>query len=467
MCLRFSLFLTQAVILALLFTGCSAKVPSEPLKTQEELEEIAKDFVISMSQGKWEDACSLFDKKMEKAISASELKKLWTDLLSQAGQWQEVRDVEFAEESGYRVVYVTGLFHKGSVDIKVVFDNEAKIAGLWFGTLAATEYSPPPYVQEDLFVEKEIVVGEGKWALPGTLTLPKSASRDDKVAAVVLVHGSGPNDRDETVGANKPFKDLAWGLASQGIAVLRYEKRTKEYQKELSQDPKEAANLTVKEETIEDAVSAVTLLKTVEEIDPHRIVVVGHSLGAMLGPKIAQICCESSDSHEPDTSISGLVMMAAPSRNLLDVIIDQTEYLANLDGNVDSDEMAEIKKIKEAAEKIKSGNLEEGEIVLGAYKAYWDDLLGYDQVKVAQELDIPILILQGERDYQVTMADLDIWKAALEGKPNVSIKVYPDLNHLFMSGEGKSTPNEYSEPSHVSEEVVNDIGEWIKSIPVS
>ena len=125
--------------------------------------------------------------------------------------------MEFAEESGYRVVYVTGLFHKGSVDIKVVFDNEAKIAGLWFGNLAATEYSPPPYVQEDLFVEKEIVVGEGKWALPGTLTLPKSASRDDKVAAVVLVHGSGPNDRDETVGANKPFKDLAWGLAPRAL----------------------------------------------------------------------------------------------------------------------------------------------------------------------------------------------------------------------------------------------------------
>jgi hypothetical protein len=159
-------------------------------------------------------------------------------------------------------------------------------------------------------------------------------------------------------------------------------------------------------------------------------------------------------------------MMAAPARNLLDLAVDQAQYLANLDGNADSDEMARIREIKEAAEKIKSGAVGDGEIVLGAYKAYWEDLLAYDQVKTAQGLSLPILILQGEQDYQVTMADVNIWKPALEGKPNVSIKVYPDVNHLFMSGSGKG-PSEYMERSNVSEEVVNDIAKWVKSLPVS
>ncbi len=465
--LRCSLVFTSAVILALLVTGCSPKLPSEPMKTWEELEEIARAFVISLSQEKYDDASKVMDKKMEKALPASELKKIWTSLLSQAGNWQEIAGVKSAEESGYRVVYVTGLFQKGSVDIKVVFDNEAKIAGLWFGSVASIEYEPPSYAKEDLFVEKEVVVGEGKWALPGTLTLPRSASADNRVPGVVLVHGSGPNDRDETIGPNKPFKDLAWGLASKGVAVLRYEKRTREYQKELSEDPEQATNLTVKEETMEDAVAAVTLLKTIDEIDPDGIVIIGHSLGGMLCPRIAQMCNDAIDLHKPDASIAGLVMMAAPARNLLDLTVDQIRYLASLDGNVDSDEMAKIMEIEELAEKIRSGSVADDEIVLGAYKAYWEDLMAYDQVKTAQDLSLPILILQGERDYQVSMTDLDMWKSALYGKPNVSIKTYPDLNHLLMSGRGKSTPDEYMELSHVSEEVVNDIAEWVRSLPTS
>ena len=464
--MKFSLILASAAILALLVTGCSSRLPSEPMKTREELEEIARTFVISLAEDKYDDACELLDKKMEKALPASELKKIWTSLLSQAGNWGQITGMEFAEESGYRVIYVTGLFENGSVDIKVVFDDEAKIAGLWFGNLVSVEYEPPSYAEEDLFIEIEVVVGEGRWALPGTLTLPKSASATNKVPGVVLVHGSGPNDRDETMGPNKPFKDLAWGLASKGVAVLRYEKRTKEYQKELSEDPQESAKLTVREETMEDAVAAVTLLKTIDEIDPDRIAIIGHSLGGMLAPRIAQMCNNATDLHGPDASVAGLVMMAAPARNLLDLAVDQAQYLANLDGNADSDEMARIREIKEAAEKIKSGAVGDGEIVLGAYKAYWEDLLAYDQVKTAQGLSLPILILQGEQDYQVTMADVNIWKTALEGKPNVSIKVYPDVNHLFMSGSGKG-PSEYMERSNVSEEVVNDIAKWVKSLPVS
>src|SRR5437868_1155092 len=77
-------------------------------------------------------------------------------------------------------------------------------------------------VNRDTFDEREVTVGKGEWELPGTLGLPKGSG---PFPAVVLVQGSGPQDRDETMGVNKPFQDIAWGLASNGIAVLRYDKR--------------------------------------------------------------------------------------------------------------------------------------------------------------------------------------------------------------------------------------------------
>ena len=75
---------------------------------------------------------------------------------------------------------------------------------------------------------------------------------------------------------------------------------------------------------------------------------------------------------------------------------------------------------------------------------------------------MPMLILQGERDYQVTMADLEGWRKALSGKSGVTIKSYPTLNHLFMPGEGKSKPSEYEQPGHVADVVVDDIAAWIR-----
>ncbi|HHY12495.1 MAG TPA: alpha/beta fold hydrolase [Firmicutes bacterium] len=475
------LVLVVAFCFGLLLSACKPKQPDEPLKAQEELEGMAKEMIAAMAQGRYEDARKEFDKKMAVAAPASRLEDIWTATISQAGNWEKTARTRFTEEAGYRVVYVASLFEKGSLDIKVVFDNQGKISGMWLGTFESNEYQPPEYANQDLFDEREVVVGEGKWALPGTLSMPAGIAGDALVPAVVLVHGSGPNDRDETIGPNKPFKDLAWGLASKGIAVLRYEKRTKEHAVEFSPDTEEAKNITVKEEAVDDAVLAVRLLKTVEGIDPDRIFVVGHSLGATVGPRIAEACgtvpgvgaagdgasgsgSEADTEADADTRIAGLVMMAATSRNLVDLIPEQIEYLANLDGHVDETESQQIQEAKAAVERIKSGKMAEGEMVFGAPKAYWDDLAAHDQAGIAKGLALPILILQGERDYQVTMVDLEGWKAALPGKPNVVIKTYPDLNHLFISGTGKSSPAEYAVPSNVSEEVVNDIAKWVKSV---
>jgi dienelactone hydrolase len=267
----------------------------------------------------------------------------------------------------------------------------------------------------------------------------------------VLVHGSGPNDRDETVGSNKPFKDLAWGLASRGVAVLRYEKRTKQYGAKIVSIP----NLTAKEEVVDDALAAVELLRKTEGIDAKRIFVLGHSLGGMFVPRIGRL----------DPNIAGLIALAGATRPLEDVIPEQLAYIFSLDGSVSPEEQKQIDQAKEQAAKVKSLKPEDAGStapIFGVPVSYWLDLRGYDPAESAKALKQPMLILQGERDYQVTMEDFKRWDTALAGKRNVTLKSYPGLNHLFIAGTTRSTPLEYEQPGHVDERVLEDIASWIK-----
>jgi dipeptidyl aminopeptidase/acylaminoacyl peptidase len=330
----------------------------------------------------------------------------------------------------------------------MVFDDEKMIAGFQFvPTEIEYKYEPPDYADLESFDEVNVTVGTGLWMLPGTLTIPKGSGL---FPVVILVHGSGPNDRDESIGPNKPFKDLAWGLASKGIAVLRYEKRTKEY-------PEQSAaltNLTVQEEVIDDVFAAIDVLNTTERIDQERMFVLGHSLGGMLGPRVT----------EQDDRLAGLIILAGPTRNLEDLFLEQTTYLANLDGEIDENEGIQIANIQEQVEKVKELNISEGEFILGVPKAYWQDLAKYNPVETAENLSIPVLILQGERDYQVTIdGDFSKWNESLYTNDNVTLKTYELLNHLFISGSGPPTNAEYLVEGHVEEEVIDDISEWIKN----
>jgi dienelactone hydrolase len=273
--------------------------------------------------------------------------------------------------------------------------------------------------------------------------------------AVVLVHGSGPNDRDETVGANKPFRDLAEGLASQGIAVLRYEKRTKQHGARMAAS---LSNFTVRDETIDDALAAVELLRRTEGIDAKKIFVLGHSLGGMLVPRIGAA----------DARVAGFVVFAGATRPLEDTMVRQFEYLAALDGTVSEAERANIENTKRQAARIKE--LKAGDaataavngLLLGAPPGYWLDLRGYDPPQAARALKRPLLILQGERDFNVTMDDFRNWRTALAGHKEIEFKSYPKLDHLFYEGEGAATGADYDRPRNIPRYVIDDIAAWVK-----
>ena len=407
---------------------------------------VARRFVDQISAGNFDKAVESFDPTMTRVMPAAKLEEAWKGLEKQNGKFKAVLGSHAEKVSKYEIIYVTCEFEQNSIDVKVVLASDNSVAGLFFVPV----YRVPEYVDPAKFDENEMEFGSAGWRLPGTLSVPKG---DGPFAAVILVHGSGPNDRDETIGPNKTFRDLAQGLASRGIAVLRYEKRTRHHALKMAQVAK---TLTVKEETIEDAAAAVEALKLQSKVDPARIFILGHSLGGMVFPRLGT----------SQTGIAGFISLAGSTRPLEDLVLEQTRYILALEGKPSPQAEGVLKILERQVAKVKSNelNLETPavELPLGIPASYWLDLRDYDPALTATEIRQPMLFLQGERDYQVTLVDFERWKKELQSRQDVTFMTYPKLNHLFVEGEGKSTPGEYSIPGHVSKLVIDDIAKWIQ-----
>ena len=186
----------------------------------------AKKFVKFLDDGDFKNAAENFDGSMTAALPPDKLREMWKSMTKKFGDFVDIVGTRTEKKSGYDIVFVTCRFENNTFDMKVVFNSAGQIAGLFFvPTQSSAKYQRPDYCDSSKFTEQSVIIGEGKWKLHGKLTVPKG---DGKFPAVILVHGSGPVDMDETIGPNKPFLDLSCGLASKGIAVLRYNKRTYE-----------------------------------------------------------------------------------------------------------------------------------------------------------------------------------------------------------------------------------------------
>ncbi len=412
------------------------------------LEARARALITASAKEDFTAASRDFDDAMKKAMPPDRFAETWKGLIKQVGPLKKQGKASPEKAGKYDVIWVECQFENGALYTRVVFDGAGHVAGLSFRPFGpAGEYKAPSYVKRDAFKESEVQVGAGDWVLPGTLTVPVGES---PFPAVVLVHGSGPHDRDETIGPSRPFRDLAWGLASQRIAVLRYEKRTTQYGSKLASDKR----LTVKEEVLDDALAAVGLLRRTPKIDAKRIFILGHSLGAMAAPRLGQL----------DPDIAGLILMAGPSRPMADVLIEQLTYVLSVDPS--PQQKAAVEKLKSQAEKLKDPKLSVDtpgeELPFGVPGRYWLSMRELAPVETAHKVKQPLLILQGGRDYQSTIEDFEGWKTGLSGRPRATFKSYPRLNHLFAEGEGKARPAEYQKEGHVAKEVVDDITAWIK-----
>ena len=411
----------------------------------------ARDALAAIAAGDFAKVEAQFTEQMKAALPPGRLATLWQGLAQKAGRYKtcsaepRVRDI-----ADKRMVITACQFEGATVDVQFAFDSAGRISGLALRPAATPDdpYTLPAYANPSAFIEREVTVGSGDWVLPATLTLPAAPQR---APGVVLVHGSGPADRDETVGANKPFRDLAVGLASRGIAVLRYDKRSKVYGAKLAA----LENATVRQEVVDDAIEAVNVLRGTAGIDPARVFVLGHSLGGMLVPRIAAA----------GATVSGFIVLAGPARPIEDAMLAQGRHIALADGTISAEEQQQLDQastIVASVKALKPENAAGGRLIAGAPASYWLDLRGYDPPSEARRVTAPMLILQGERDFQVTMEDFARWKTALGSRADVTFRSYPGLNHLFITGTTASLPSEYLVPGHVAEEVIRDIAAWIQ-----
>ncbi|MGH3210683.1 MAG: serine aminopeptidase domain-containing protein, partial [Trebonia sp.] len=388
----------------------------------------------------------LFAPPLRAAVSAATIQTAW---MAEAAKIGLVRAVgtPVCEPAGNGLVRVSTpvTCERGGLTVVVSVDDDGKLNGFRLAPPATAAWTPPRYAAPGKFTEREVTVGAGPRAVPGTLTLPRGRGRRP---GVVLL-ASGPADRDMTTGPNKPFKDLAWGLASRGAAVLRFDKVTHAHGR-IAIEP----GFTMADEYLPQATAAVRLLQQQPGVDEERVFVLGHSGGGKAAPRVA--------AAEP--SVAGLVIMAGDTLPLSGSAVRVARYLAGLTAG--REVTAVVDSITRQAARVESADLSPAtpaaDLLFGWPASYWLDLQDYDQVGVAAALDKPMLILQGRRDYQVTVeGDLARWQAGLAGRPDVTIRIYDADDHMFFAGEGTSTPADYERPQHVDAAVVAGLADWL------
>jgi fermentation-respiration switch protein FrsA (DUF1100 family) len=412
---------------------------------------ITNDIVRYFETSQYDSIAVYFDSTMKARLTPEVLEQTMAGLNKVYGDFESARE-GVVEELGERWMSRTPMkFAKSMMILSITFDKQDRISGLFISPQAGI-YSIPSYVKSLSFLETKIDFGKEDWKLKGTLTYPRDENRHP---LVIIVHGSGPMDRDGSTGNSKIYRDLAWGLATKGIAVFRYDKRSFLHGNKLYMETYKGHSYTPQDEIVDDAVEAIRLLGTNSHVDPSRIFIVAHSQGGMMAPEIIRL----------SGKLKGAVLLAANARPLQDLLLEQMAYL--YDGqSLSYKEYEQVEQLKRQAAFAKKKKLAPDtptdSLPFNVSPAYWNYLNQYDQVKTFSKLTLPVLILQGERDYQVTMTDFRIWeKAASKRKGKTDVITYPKLNHLFISGEGRSVPSEYQIQGNMDETVVNDIVNWI------
>ncbi len=392
-----------------------------------------------LDRGEFAQAEAMFDANMKQAVPTEQLAQVWKSLPADG-----TRGEAFLRTEGDSQILLIPLTRGDThLNASISIDAQGLVSGLLIRP--APPAPPPPPTTAANFTEKDVMVGDGERALPATLAMPKG---EGPFPAVVLVHGSGPQDRDETIGANRPFLDIARGLAAQGIAVLRYDKRSQARPQDY------AGGVDIDNETTDDAVTALATLRAQPGIDPKRVFVLGHSQGGMMAPRIAM----------KDGNTAGLVLLAAPARNLLDILMEQNVRLLGMQGIQDTPVgIAHLDKLKAQIANVRGA----GDAAIGAPMdlplAYWRSVDAVDPVAEARKADEPMLILQGGHDIQVVDADWQAWQAAFGGDKAVTMKHYPTLNHLAIESEANAGLESYQKPGHVDPTLIDDIAVWIKA----
>ena len=386
---------------------------------------------------------------VEQSVTAELFDQVWNqELIVTCGNFikvdTEAASVAQASTGGYQITYELQFDYKNAY-ILVGVNGQGAIESFLLSGYESKMYKEVPTGVKT----EEVMFGEDDYKVSGTVFYQDGISNGP---CVIIIGGSGPNDRFGSVGGNQPYFDLAAGLADKGITVLIYDKRTYAYRTELSAD-----EITINTEIIDDSVYAFAYMSSYATVNPEEIYYIGHSLGGYVLPMIDQAI---------EGKAAGYIFMAASSTSLEDLMLYQIKYLADLDGTVTEAEQTNIDLSETMTENVHALTEENqhqyaSSALFNVPAPYWLSLQGYDPVEGVIDIDSPMLFLNGNRDYQVPLSEVKPYQQALSGRSDVRFVAFDGLNHLFLKGEGTPNPSEYYNISDVPDDVIRTIADFI------
>lgn len=443
-------------------TSAATISPTEESESTENLafsEEDAKnktsEVVELMAAGQFEQVLEFSDATVQAAITADQLKDGWESIQELVGAYQSVAETITGTQQGMVYAQTYADHESGQSITTCTFNTDGSIAGINIniGQTPAAEPLANPLPEGAQEREIKILAGTNL-ELTGKIVLPAGFSEDSP--AVVLVQGSGPSDLDETIGANKPFRDIAHGLAAKGIVSIRFDKITYAHP-EIGNK----ADLTIDDEYTAAVLDAVQVLK--EETGVKKVYLVGHSQGGMLTPYLMQ---------QSEGGFDGGIILAGTPRKLWELMYDQSmdsvkSATAEAQAQTKAELDANVEKLR-SLEGMSDAEIQ-AETVFGTSAWYMHHFDQIDMLAIAVDNNLPLLVLQGEKDFQV-YPEPD-FRLLVEGLAPlgdlVTKKSYPGLNHLFMEDNGATIENytqAYATPALISQEVIDDMADWLDRV---
>lgn len=427
-------------------------VPTEEVQkigyNVDELKVLSEELTTQVLDGDCSGVNSYFEDNIKATYTAKFLEDAFTKAVAPLGNFISIESSQTQETDDTIFVTVVLRYEKNGLQLLYGYNQNIQLTSFQYTYVKLDEDNSN--VESDLFKEVEIKVGTGDYLMDGIMTLPNGV---EKPPVVILIQGSGQSDMDETVGAcsNKPFRDIAHGLAEKGIASIRYNKRYYQYKDNISEA------ITINNEYLEDVGAAIELAMKSDVLDTTKIYVVGHSEGGMLCPKIA--------TDHPE--LAGIIVLAGSPRHLEDIIYDQNVFFLEKNETLSDSEIEQyLETVKANVEQVK--NLSDENLaspLLGATGYYWKSLNSIDTPDLVKKLTLPMLFLQGSEDFQVYVdVDFAEWKALLDGHDNAEFIEYEGLNHLFMPTTGVVDVSDYDFKNNVDPQVICDMADWILKV---